>query len=339
MHPDGTILPIYSRTLSGFSTTFKGPAESNVSAITEDVLNSGNHADGVTSTTFFLGDHLASTQMLTNGGGWPVSSSQFMPFGAEITTGANPNHYKFTGKERDSESGLDYFGSRYYGSSMGRFMSPDWSEEPDPVPYADVENPQTLNLYGYVTNNPLRLYDPTGHAGCCDVLPSMAEVDAGIAYLEGGVETAATVSAGAVVGTIGLIGSQIFAPAQMGNDPAEQRYLRMMGKGGRQNYGESGKVFLNGVWRDWDTLSDDELEQISRDTSRPWAERDRANRLLKTKAKTRNPNKRGAKKPKGWTKPGQRPGARPNVAPPVAPAPEPAPDPPPPPKDKHGEPS
>jgi RHS repeat-associated protein len=71
----------------------------------------------------------------------------------------------FTGKERDAESGNDYFGARYYASSMGRFMSPDWSNgsDPDPVPYADLENPQTLNLYSYVANNPLSRSDPNGH--------------------------------------------------------------------------------------------------------------------------------------------------------------------------------
>src|SRR5438105_702986 len=56
------------------------------------------------------------------------------------------DHYKFTGKERDSESGLDMFGSRYYTSAMGRFMIPDWSDRPVAVPYANVGNPQTLNL-------------------------------------------------------------------------------------------------------------------------------------------------------------------------------------------------
>lgn len=71
--------------------------------------------------------------------------------------------YKFTGKERDSESGLDYFGARYYGSSMGRFMSPDWSKTPEGVPYADLSNPQTLNLYAYVVNNPLSRADADGH--------------------------------------------------------------------------------------------------------------------------------------------------------------------------------
>src|ERR1700733_3499674 len=64
--------------------------------------------------------------------------------------------YKFTGKERDSESGLDNFGPRYYASTMGRFMSPD----PFGGHYTD---PQTLNKYAYVRNNPLRFTDPTGY--------------------------------------------------------------------------------------------------------------------------------------------------------------------------------
>ena len=72
----------------------------------------------------------------------------------------------FTGKERDSESGNDYFGARYYGSNMGRFMSPDWSAKIEPVPYSKLENPQTLNLYAYVGNNPLSRTDPTGHYLC-----------------------------------------------------------------------------------------------------------------------------------------------------------------------------
>src|SRR5271169_6207675 len=69
----------------------------------------------------------------------------------------------FTGKERDAESGYDYFGARYYASSMGRFMSPDWASKAEPVPYAKLENPQTLNLYSYVQNNPLSNVDADGH--------------------------------------------------------------------------------------------------------------------------------------------------------------------------------
>jgi RHS repeat-associated protein len=72
----------------------------------------------------------------------------------------------FTGKEHDTESGNDYFGARYFGSTMGRFMSPDFTGEgsdPVPVPSADFENPQSLNLYSYVHNNPLTNADPDGH--------------------------------------------------------------------------------------------------------------------------------------------------------------------------------
>jgi len=73
--------------------------------------------------------------------------------------------YKFTGKERDPESGLDYFGARYYGSNMGRWLSPDWSANPEAVPYSHLDNPQSLNLYEYVGNNPLSKPDLDGH-GC-----------------------------------------------------------------------------------------------------------------------------------------------------------------------------
>ena len=73
---------------------------------------------------------------------------------------------RYTGKERDAESGLDYFGARYYASSMGRWMSPDWAARATPVPYAKLDNPQSLNLYAYVGNNPHSRMDPDGHIDC-----------------------------------------------------------------------------------------------------------------------------------------------------------------------------
>jgi RHS repeat-associated protein len=71
--------------------------------------------------------------------------------------------HMFTGKERDTESGLDYFGARYYSSTMGRWMSPDWNAKIEPVPYSKLDNPQSLNLYSYVWNNPTSRNDPDGH--------------------------------------------------------------------------------------------------------------------------------------------------------------------------------
>jgi len=76
---------------------------------------------------------------------------------------ASPPPPRSTGKERDAESGNDYFGARYYASSMGRFTTPDWSAKEDPVPYAQLDDPQSLNLYSYVRNNPLSRTDPDGH--------------------------------------------------------------------------------------------------------------------------------------------------------------------------------
>jgi RHS repeat-associated protein len=70
---------------------------------------------------------------------------------------------RYTGKERDTESGNDYFEARYYSSAMGRFMSPDWSAKEEPVPYAKMDDPQSLNLYAYVRNNPLGSVDLDGH--------------------------------------------------------------------------------------------------------------------------------------------------------------------------------
>ena len=71
-----------------------------------------------------------------------------------------------SGKERDVETGNDYFGFRYLASAQGRFTSPDWGgplDKPDPVPWAEHENPQSLNLYSYVRNNPITFGDDDGH--------------------------------------------------------------------------------------------------------------------------------------------------------------------------------
>ena len=86
-----------------------------------------------------------------------------------------------TGKERDTESGNDYFEARYYSSAMGRFMSPDWSAKAEPVPYAKLDDPQTLNLYGYVRNNPLTHADADGH---CYPLCTMA-IGAAVGFVAG----------------------------------------------------------------------------------------------------------------------------------------------------------
>jgi len=123
--------------------------------------------------------------------------SSYAPTALPQCVDATEQHY--TGKERDAESGNDYFEARYYASGFGRFMSPDWSAKEEPVPYAKLDDPQTLNLYAYVRDNPLSRTDPDGHCfeDAC-VLEGSAVVGGGSALLMYG---------GAVLaGAVGLTG-------------------------------------------------------------------------------------------------------------------------------------
>ncbi len=155
---------------------------------------------------FYSTDHLGTTTVITNGQGALESDSDFYPYGYEntITSSADPNHYKFTGKERDSESGLDYFDARYYGSSMGRFMSPD----PIVMELHRLSDPQQLNLYSYVRNNPLTLTDPSGlliDLDCSHV--SSAQCGQTVTDLNNRQGAQFQVSRNADTGILGVVGS------------------------------------------------------------------------------------------------------------------------------------
>jgi RHS repeat-associated protein len=92
--------------------------------------------------------------------------ADFYPYGGERTyTNSCPtaNNYKFEGKERDTETGNDDFGARYYSNRFGRWLSADWSSVPVAVPYANLANPQTLNLYAMVSDDPESFADLDGH--------------------------------------------------------------------------------------------------------------------------------------------------------------------------------
>jgi len=110
----------------------------------------------------YFSDHLGNSRFVWSLAGF--NQSDFYPFGGErVISSGTSTHYKFTGKERDSESNLDNFGARYFTSSMGRFMSSD----PDDLSGAmHMEDPQSWNGYSYVRNNPLNLTDPTGTVFC-----------------------------------------------------------------------------------------------------------------------------------------------------------------------------
>ena len=130
-------------------------------------------------------DHLGTSRIEVDQTGALTSSSlkrhDYLPFGEEVKVGVGTGSIRTTGmgyemgqavgarrqkfgsKERDAETDLDYFVARYYSSTQGRFITPDWSAKPVPVPYANFKDPQTFNLYGYVRNNPVWQMDDDGH--------------------------------------------------------------------------------------------------------------------------------------------------------------------------------
>ncbi len=118
-----------------------------------------------TGTRYLTADHLGSTRLVTKMDGTIDRTYDYLPFGEEIgasypSAPSGPSQ-KFTSKERDAETGLDWFSSRYFSSPQGRFTSPDeplWGQYPT--------DPQSWNLYSYGLDNPLRYSDPTGHDPC-----------------------------------------------------------------------------------------------------------------------------------------------------------------------------
>jgi RHS repeat-associated protein len=111
---------------------------------------------------YYSTDALGSVRAVTkqvNGVWQVVARYDFMPFGEEIAPQVPPPYNRlFTGKERDQETGQDYFGARYYRASTGRFTTID----PELNVNAALLDPQRWNRYGYANNNPLKYLDPDG---------------------------------------------------------------------------------------------------------------------------------------------------------------------------------
>ena len=177
------------RVTGGVTTYYLYDAMGLLTAEYSNVINTSPCA-----TCYLSYDHLGSVRLVTDGNGNIISRHDFLPFGEEVpalaSTGrigpgwgvADDVNQRFTGKERDIESGLDFFGARYYGSALGRFTSPD-------EVFADQHpaDPQSWNLYGYVRNNPLKNVDPTGKGTFNAALLNNPEVRKAVANLSAGV--------------------------------------------------------------------------------------------------------------------------------------------------------
>jgi RHS repeat-associated protein len=128
-----------------------------VVVLTLSLLVPGVVAAQTETVTYYHTVAIGSVRMVTDAAGQVVARYDFQPFGILLDQTPPPalERRQFAGKERDSETGFDYFGARYYSSIQGRFTSPDTAPH-------DPENPQTLNKYRYALNNPLRYIDRDG---------------------------------------------------------------------------------------------------------------------------------------------------------------------------------
>jgi RHS repeat-associated protein len=141
---------------------------------------------------YYHADALGSVRAVTDASGAVVRTFDYRPFGEGENPAAGVASQRFTGKERDRESGLDYFGARYYANPTGRFTTVDpviaWS--------AAARDPQLWNRYAYVRNNPLRYTDPDGR---CIWDLCIGEVAAAAAVSEAAVAGAYALSAATVL--------------------------------------------------------------------------------------------------------------------------------------------
>ena len=201
-----------SSTINSVTTTFEYDGEGrrvkkgNETYVYDAFGNLAAEYGGTVSTTgtqYLTTDHLGSTRLITNAAGAEPRCLDYFPFGEEIPrpgvdcyTPTTEPRQKFTGKERDQETGLDYFGARYFSGAQGRFTSPD-------IPLIDqhVHDPQSWNLYTYGRNNPLKNVDPTGNI--VETVWDIANVVMDVASL--GSNLAAGNWAGAAVDAVGLV--------------------------------------------------------------------------------------------------------------------------------------
>jgi RHS repeat-associated protein len=170
------IYDLAGRAVTEVSVPGSGAGTWNRTEIFADGKHLATYGGGATGTTYFdHSDWLGTERARTNVSATVVERCTSLPFGDNLScTGTDTSPLHFTGKDRDSESGLDHFEFRKFSSAMGRFMSPD----PAGMMAADIGSPQTLNRYAYVLNNPLSFTDPFG-LDCAYLNSSGTGIDTG----------------------------------------------------------------------------------------------------------------------------------------------------------------
>jgi len=175
---------------------------------TKHIFLGGTEVASITNgqLIYYHADHLGGTNVTTSSTGTKKELCEYLPFGGfsrheKYGTSNEVAWFYFTGKKLDEETGLYYYGARYYNPSLGRFITPDTVVQA-------ASNPQTFNRYTYCNNNPVNFVDPDGYSWFSKLFKAVGQFFTNL--VEHPVQTilaVATVAVGAVTGNPFLIAS------------------------------------------------------------------------------------------------------------------------------------
>lgn len=166
--------------------------------LTFDTIPYWQTPDGLVMT-YYHSDYLGSTRLTSNGNGEPSQAINYSAFGDDTSYVPMPAGLRFgyTGKQKDEGTQLYYYESRYYDPALGRFLQPDFI-------FPDLYDPQLLNPYTYVRNNPFRFNDPDGHRpwDYQNRVPNAVTLENGTLVASSGYPMAPSMTGVAVISTV-----------------------------------------------------------------------------------------------------------------------------------------
>ena len=188
----------------------------------------GNMYTAQVSTYYYHSDHLGSAQLITDNEGKEYERIEYTPYGEYWIEKRAPENktlpFKFTGKERDEETGLYYYGARYLDPRTSRWLSADPAlgeyMAGSKAGVGGIYNQVNFNLYHYGNNNPVKYSDPDGKSVLGKVLGYGCYIAAGAVLLAGTAVVATTAGTTAVVvapaavtlaGKLTVVGTAILA--------------------------------------------------------------------------------------------------------------------------------
>ncbi len=205
-------------TMDGVVTTYVGSLyEETASRKTSYVFLGDTRVASISNgqTLYYHTDHLGSANVLTDSSGVKKELMEYEPYGQfsrheKYGSSEEVAWFYFTGKKLDEESGLFFYGARYYDPSLGRFLTPDTIVQ-------RPSNPQTFNRYTYCNNNPINFVDSDGYSWFSKLFKAVGQFFTNL--VEHPVQTilaVATVAVGVVTGNPFLIASGAMQLANIG---------------------------------------------------------------------------------------------------------------------------